>query len=185
MLKQRKQFLDYVATNNKEILTYHTSNMILDVHSNASYLSEPKACSRVGEFFLLSTDMTFSPNNGMIHSTAQIIKNVMSSVVETELGALYINSKFTEQIQHTLPAMGHLQPPPCPWKLTTPPYMELYPIKSSTRPPKLWICTFTSSKIEKSNNHSNFIDVWKKQTMLITGWSTIQQHTIDKCARYS
>ena len=35
----------------------------------------------------------------------------MSSAVEAELVALYINSKCATKIQHTLAEMGHLQPP--------------------------------------------------------------------------
>jgi hypothetical protein len=49
------QLLDYLATQEDTILTYHASNMILAAHSNASYLSEPKAHSRVGSHFFLSS----------------------------------------------------------------------------------------------------------------------------------
>ncbi len=38
-----KQFLDYMATQEDTILTYHASNMVLAIHSNASYLSLPKS----------------------------------------------------------------------------------------------------------------------------------------------
>ncbi len=37
--------LDYAATHQDAIITYQASNMVLVVHSDASYLSEPKACS--------------------------------------------------------------------------------------------------------------------------------------------
>ena len=40
-----KQFLDYAATHQDAILTYKASDMVLVVHSDASYLSEPKAHS--------------------------------------------------------------------------------------------------------------------------------------------
>jgi hypothetical protein len=43
-----KQFLDYMASQDKAVLTYKASNMVLAVHSNASYLSEPKAHSHAG-----------------------------------------------------------------------------------------------------------------------------------------
>ena len=42
-LLKTKQFLDYVARNNKANLTYQANDMILEVYSNASYLSKPKA----------------------------------------------------------------------------------------------------------------------------------------------
>ncbi len=35
-----KHFLDYVATHQNAVLTYHASNMVLVIHSNASYLSK-------------------------------------------------------------------------------------------------------------------------------------------------
>ncbi len=39
------QFLDYMATHPDANIQYHASDMVLNVHSNASYLSAPKACS--------------------------------------------------------------------------------------------------------------------------------------------
>jgi hypothetical protein len=42
------QFLDYAATQDDAILTYKASNMILAIHSNASYLSELNAQSQAG-----------------------------------------------------------------------------------------------------------------------------------------
>jgi hypothetical protein len=40
-----KWLLDYIATNPDAILTYKKSDMVLAVHSDASYLSEPAAKS--------------------------------------------------------------------------------------------------------------------------------------------
>jgi hypothetical protein len=40
-----QQLLDYLATQKDAILTYNASDMILAVHSNASYLRKPKAQS--------------------------------------------------------------------------------------------------------------------------------------------
>ena len=41
MLVKTKQFLDYVAMNDMAIAMYQASNMIVAVHSNASYLRKP------------------------------------------------------------------------------------------------------------------------------------------------
>ena len=41
------QLLDYCTTHPDAIIRYHQSDMILDVDSDASYLSEPKARSQV------------------------------------------------------------------------------------------------------------------------------------------
>ncbi len=69
------------------------SDMVLVVHSDASYLSEPKARSRAGGHFFLSLDTEDPINNGAVLNIAQLIKAVMSSAVEAELGALYINAR--------------------------------------------------------------------------------------------
>ena len=42
------QVLDYCATHPQAILQYRQSDMILKIHTDSSYLSEPKARSRVG-----------------------------------------------------------------------------------------------------------------------------------------
>ena len=64
--------------------------MILAAHSDASYLSEPKARSCTGGHFFLSSSADIPPNNGAILNIAHIIKHFMSSATEAELVALYI-----------------------------------------------------------------------------------------------
>jgi hypothetical protein len=44
-MKKYLQFLDYAALQEDAIVTYCASSMKLTIHSNASYLSKPKACS--------------------------------------------------------------------------------------------------------------------------------------------
>ncbi len=74
MMWQTLQLLDYLATQEDTVLSYHTSNMVLAVNSNTSYLSKPEAHSRAsGHFFLLSIT-TVSPNNGVVLTIAHIIK---------------------------------------------------------------------------------------------------------------
>jgi hypothetical protein len=85
--------------------------MILGVHSNASYLSEPKARSHEGGHFFLSDGTDEAPNNGAILNTSQIIKSVMSSAAEAELGALYINACEAVPCRTFLEELGHTQPP--------------------------------------------------------------------------
>ena len=87
-----KLFLNYAASHQDAILTYQASNMVLIVHSKASYLSEPKARSRAGGHFFMSSDVANPHNNGAILNIAQLIKAVMSSAAEAKLGALYINA---------------------------------------------------------------------------------------------
>jgi hypothetical protein len=56
-MERCKLFLDYAATHQDAIITYHASDMVLVVHSDASYLSEPKARSRAGRHFFLLSDV--------------------------------------------------------------------------------------------------------------------------------
>ena len=90
-MKQTQQLLDYLATQDEVVLTYHASDMKLAAHSDASYLSEPKARSRAGGHFFLSNGSDIPPNNGAILNIAHIIKHVMSSATEAELSVLYIS----------------------------------------------------------------------------------------------
>ena len=105
-----KLFLDYAASHQDAILTYQASDMVLIVHSDASYLSEPKARSRAGGHFFMSSDVANPHNNGAVLNIAQLIKAVMSSAAEAELGALYINAREAVPMRQLLTEMGHTQP---------------------------------------------------------------------------
>ena len=109
-MKKVKQFLDYAATHPDAIVTYRASDMVLAAHSDASYLSETNARSRAGGHFYMSDNSPTPPNNGAVLTVAQIIKAVMSSAAEAELGALYINCREAIPARHALEAMGHKQP---------------------------------------------------------------------------
>ena len=50
------------------------------------------------------------PNNGAVLTIATIIKTVMSSAAEAELGALYINAKEAVYLRQILEELGHSQP---------------------------------------------------------------------------
>jgi hypothetical protein len=86
-----KQILNYAATHQDAIITYKKSDMALVVHSDASYLSEPKVRSRAGGHFFMSSNVDDPINNGAILNLAQLIKAFMSSAVDAKLGGLYIN----------------------------------------------------------------------------------------------
>ncbi len=88
-------FLNYTASQEDAIITYQASNMKLAIHSNASYLLEPKACSRAGGhmFMFMAGTEDIPINNGAVLKILQIIKAVMSSAAEAELGTLFINAK--------------------------------------------------------------------------------------------
>ena len=112
--KALTQFLNYCATHPEATIRYLASDMILHVHSDASYLSEPKARSRAGgHFFLANTPSKGQHvlNNGAIHNIATIIRNVMASAAEAELAALFTAAKEATVIRTTLDELGYPQPP--------------------------------------------------------------------------
>ena len=109
-MQKCKQFLNYAVSQEDAVVTYKTSDMKLAIHSDASYLSEPKARSHAGgHFFLTKKHNDTHPDNGAVHNVAQIIKAVMSSGAEAEIGALFINAKLAVPMRHTLEEMGHPQ----------------------------------------------------------------------------
>ena len=92
--------------------------MILQIHSNASYLSEPRARSRAGGHYFLDDicpDMSKPPTtcpclNGTIHSILRIIYNVIGSAAEAEIGATKINGQEAVLIRTLLLKLVHPQP---------------------------------------------------------------------------
>ena len=64
--------MDYLATQEPAVLTYHKSDMVLTVHSNASYLNGEEARSRASGHHFLSENVPLPLNNGAIHNVAEI-----------------------------------------------------------------------------------------------------------------
>ncbi len=108
------QLLDYLNTHKDATIRYAASDMVLNVHSDASYLSEPKARSRLGGiFFLGSLPINGKPIqlNGPVFVVASICKFVVASAAEAELGALFYNCQDGTILRLTLEELGHQQPP--------------------------------------------------------------------------
>ena len=94
--KKVKQLLDYLASKPNARVYFHPSKMILDIYSDASYLSEPQAKSRIaGHFFLgnIPRDKKFIMTNWDIFNVCDILKFVTCSAKEAEIGALFIKAK--------------------------------------------------------------------------------------------
>jgi hypothetical protein len=113
------QLLNYCATHPDACLRYHASGMTLYLHSDASYLSESQARSRAGGHFFLS-DAPVNPAlplplpppaNGALHTTSTILRHVMASAAEAELGALFVNAQQAVILRTALCELGHPQPP--------------------------------------------------------------------------
>ena len=85
-------FLKYAAINPDGRIRYTTNKIILQTISDAAYLVCPKARSPIGGYhFLGNKDRELF--NGPLLVLAKIIKNVMGSAAESEVGALSINAQ--------------------------------------------------------------------------------------------
>jgi hypothetical protein len=88
------QLLDYLSGHVDAMVCFHASDMILNIHSNASYLLEAKACScSCGHFFMGWKLQDGKPirSNGAFHVSTTILRFIVASTAEAELGALYHN----------------------------------------------------------------------------------------------
>jgi hypothetical protein len=95
-------------------LHYPASNMIINTHSDALYLSAPCARSRAGGCFFLGSlpvDRNLIKLNGAIHITCTTLKLVAASTAKAELGTLFLNAQEAIVLHLTLNELGHPQPP--------------------------------------------------------------------------
>jgi hypothetical protein len=78
--------------------------MILNIHSDASYLSVSNAWSRLGGlFFLGNKSPKHETLNRSILNVAAVIKNVVASDAETEVGACFHNAQSGAPLRVTTP----------------------------------------------------------------------------------
>ena len=84
--------------------------MVLNAHSDTSYLSEPGLKSRTaGVYFMGDVPQDGKPIllNGNIFVVRGMLKFVAALAAEAELGALFINGKETKMLRLILQEMGH------------------------------------------------------------------------------
>jgi hypothetical protein len=106
------QLLDYMATHLDATIRYHAYDMILHIHSDASYLSFSNTRSRVGGLFFLGNKPPKQDTlNGSILNVASVIKNVVASAAESEVGACFHNAQSGAPLRVTITELGHNQPP--------------------------------------------------------------------------
>jgi hypothetical protein len=113
-MKRINHFLDYMWTHLDAVIRYRASDMILNVQSDASYLSAPKAHSQAGGYFFLGSltrDGDPIKINGAIHVQCTILKLVAVSAAKAKLGALFLNAQDTKVFRLILVKLGHPQPP--------------------------------------------------------------------------
>jgi hypothetical protein len=113
MMGKCTQLLDYLTSNSEAKVRFYASDMIMNMHSDASYLSETGVRSRAcGHFFMGWMPQNGEPIkiNGAFYVNVTILKFVVASAAEAKLGTLFHNCQDGIIFRQTLADMGHLQP---------------------------------------------------------------------------
>ena len=104
---QTQQILDYLATQEENVLTSNASDTKLPANSEANYMSNPRVRSRACRYFFLSNNVTVPANNSAVSNITHIIKHVMTSKTKAKLASLYIMARKAVYISIILKEMGH------------------------------------------------------------------------------
>ncbi len=88
------QLLDYLTTHADTKIRFYASDMIMNIHMDAFYLSKSGACSRACSHFFMGwkpVDRKPIKLNGAFYTNSVILKIVVGSTAEAELGAFFHN----------------------------------------------------------------------------------------------
>ena len=99
------QLLNYCAMHTDEFIGYKKCAIIIAIHSDSSYLSNPKVRIQAGGHFFFKNRPDQGQhiiNNEVVNMVSIIICNVMSSAYEAEIMSLYLNTKYVFIIWDTL-----------------------------------------------------------------------------------
>jgi hypothetical protein len=112
-MAKAKQLLNYLATSPDSTIHICASNMIMNYHSDASYLSKSDTRSHASSHFFMGwppTDGNPIKLNGAFFNLCAILCFVTASTTEAELGALFLNCKESMIFRLTDEELGHPQP---------------------------------------------------------------------------
>jgi hypothetical protein len=176
------QLLDYLATHPDATIRCHASDMILHIHSDASYLSVSNARSRLGGLFYLGNKPPKQDKmNGSILNVASVIKNVVASATESEVGACFHNAQSGAPLRVTLAELSHIQPPT---SLRTD-NSTAFGILNETikkKDQKQCTCDTIGSPTESANNNLTFIGTKDMKISAIITQNIIQRNITKICA---
>jgi hypothetical protein len=182
------KLLNYAATHPDAASRYHASNMVLYLHSDASYLSASKARSRAGGHFFLNntpSDPKQAPRtqptrNDPVHTACQIMRNVLACAPEAEIGALFLNGQEALPIRVTRDKLGHTQPvTPMQTDNSTAAGFANNTIKQKRS--KAINMRFTGSKTVSANTSSSSIGGPVQKILVTTMPNTIRQVITAAC----
>ena len=113
-MQRLQNIFQYMHTNPNSIIQFRASDMVHNIHSDASYITASRGRIRAGGYFFLGSIPLNGENinlNGNIAITCTILKLVAASVAEVELGAIFINTQEARIIRLVIHELGHPQPP--------------------------------------------------------------------------
>jgi hypothetical protein len=134
------QMLDYLATHPDATIRYHASDMVLHIHSDASYLSVSNARSRLGGMLFLGGK---SPEqdilNGSIINVAAVIKTWSPRLQNQKVERASTTPKVAPRSEsHSLSWATHNPQRLC--ERITPLHTELVTTLSNKNDQKQWTC---------------------------------------------
>ena len=94
--------MDYLHQYPNAFICFHASNMILKISSDAAYLVQPKACSRIAVHYHLVWINDPDRVNGTINILCQTLNNVVRSATESKTGGVYTVGRHVSSIITTL-----------------------------------------------------------------------------------
>jgi hypothetical protein len=105
-------FLNYCASHPDSKIRYTACGLMLNIHSDTRYLNTSEAQSRAGgHFFMISQHKNGEQHhNGAFLTLSTIIRMVVATAAEAEMGALFLIVKEGVNIRNILAEMGHPQP---------------------------------------------------------------------------
>ena len=114
--EKAKLLLDYTSTYPNVVICYRASDMVLQVDSDAAYITMIEEISCYAEHLYLSDwpspwTLKHTPRtNGPIHTECKTIRNVVSSSEEVETCGTFNNLKTAIGIKPDLITLEHNQP---------------------------------------------------------------------------
>ena len=109
-MRAAHRLLGYAKLHPNHVLVFRPSDMLLRIHSDASFLNRPNSGSTAGGFhFLGTTDPNFL--NGPIFCHCTRIPVVCAAVSEAEYAGIFANLEIGADERSILESLGHPQPP--------------------------------------------------------------------------
>jgi hypothetical protein len=174
--------LDYLATHLDATIRYHASNMILNIHSDASYLSVSNARSRLGGLFLKET----SPPSKK-HLTDPSSTSLPSSKtwwlpqLNPKLERAFTTPKVEPRSESRSPSWATHNPQRLCERIT-PLHTASLTKESNKNDQRQCTCDAIGSPTESAKNNSTFIGAQDVKISQIITQNIIQRNITKMCA---